>query len=259
MKSMLIIAASIVGGIILLIGIEAFFAQFGEEVLFKNPDRKPQTFGREGKPLKYLVMGDSTAVGQGTTPENGFAVQTAQQLAKEYKVTMINTGVSGAKVKGILDDQVPIAEKFKPDLVIISMTANDTVRLTNLDSVAQDAQTIVDRIITANCEAKIVITGSPDMGTVLRFYPPLKQIASWHSRRVTDVMKKVIEKNNLTYAPAYEEVGPPFYKDPSLLSADKYHPNERGYKVWTAMWNKAITNALENQKSHCTVLSKKTN
>lgn len=133
---MLIIIGSIILGFVLLILFEVFIATLGENEIYKNPERTPRTFGSSsGQELKYLVMGDSTAAGQGAPYEEGFAIKTSAHLAERYKVTMVNTGVSGAKIEEILADQVPFVEKFKPDIVLISMSANDTVRLTSLEKI----------------------------------------------------------------------------------------------------------------------------
>ncbi len=250
-KRMLILLGSIVLGLVVLIALEVFIATLGVNEVYKNPERKPMQFGTDGQEIKYLVMGDSTSAGQGTSYETSFAVKTAQHLSEKYKVTMINSGISGAKIQEVLDDQVPFAEEFKPDVVIISMSANDVVRLTSTDKIKSGLTETLDRVIAANCNAKIVVTGSPDMGTILRFYPPLNWIASWHSKNVTEAMKPIIAERGLTYAPIYEEVGPPFRKDHSLFYKDRYHANERGHVVWTNVLNKALDEALLNQPSHC--------
>ncbi|MBA3724730.1 MAG: hypothetical protein H0W89_07680 [Candidatus Levybacteria bacterium] len=248
---MLIIFLSLIIGFIILIVIEVFLATLGENEVYKNPERSPRTFGTNGPTIKYLIMGDSTSAGQGTTYDTSFAVKTAEHLAETYKVTMINSGISGAKIREVLDDQVPFAEEFKADVVIFSMSANDVVRLTSTEKIKSGLTETLDRVIAANCNAKIVVTGSPDMGTILRFYPPLNWIASWHSKNVTEAMKPIIAERGLTYAPIYEEVGPPFRKDHTLFYKDKYHANERGHVVWTNVLNKALDEALINQPSHC--------
>ena len=116
MKHMLLIAGSIIIGLILLILFEVFIATLGEKEIYKNPERTPRTFGSSsGQEIKYLVMGDSTSAGQGAAYEEGFAVKTSEHLAERYRITMVNTGISGAKIDEVLADQVPFAEEFKPD------------------------------------------------------------------------------------------------------------------------------------------------
>ncbi|MEO5691401.1 MAG: hypothetical protein ABIQ64_04395, partial [Candidatus Saccharimonadales bacterium] len=68
--------------------------------------REYPTMG-SGKPIKYIVMGDSTSISQGSEYKDGYAVASAQHLAQIYTVSMLNVGVSGATAKTVRDDQLP--------------------------------------------------------------------------------------------------------------------------------------------------------
>ena len=52
-------------------------------------------------------------MGRGGEYENGIAVSTARELAKNRRVTMVNLAVSGARTEDVLDDQLGAAAQAR--------------------------------------------------------------------------------------------------------------------------------------------------
>jgi len=231
--------------------IEGIIASLGEREQFTNPKRESQTFGQKGDKLRYLVMGDSTGAGQGADYSQGIAVVTAKNLAQKYQVEFLNTSISGAQVKDVLSDQLEVGLKFNPDLVLISIGANDVTGRTSLSTVESQLDQLISKILESNCKAKIVLTASPDMGTAPRFAQPLRYVAGLQSQRINKVFDKIILKYNLTLAPIAKETGPLFKKDKSLFAEDRFHPNERGYATWITVLNPILEDTLTSQPLHC--------
>jgi lysophospholipase L1-like esterase len=98
---------------------------------------------------------------------------------------------------------------------------------------------------------KIVITGSPDMSTPPRIPRLLRGLAGVRARAVNRNAQEVVKRHGLTFAPIAERTGPIFARDRTLFSADRFHPNNRGYAVWIPVLNEALDQALANQRSHC--------
>lgn len=219
----------------------------------QRPRRAPsevETFGA-GKPLRYLILGDSTAVGEGGTYANGIAVQTARHLGAQHRVEMKNLGVSGAQVTDVLREQLPRVGTFKPDLVLIDVGANDVTHLTSARSVERDLRQIVESLIAANCNVRIVVTGAPDMSTPPRIPRLLRGVAGWRTNVLNRVFRDAAARYELTFAPIAEETGPLFQRDRTLYSADEFHPNDRGYATWIAVLEPALDRALAVQPDHC--------
>ncbi len=223
----------------------------GSAKKFENPSRTPRIFENKGKKLTYLVMGDSTSAGQGAEYEKGIAVLTAQHLAKTYRVTMINTSISGAVTKELLTDQISILKEIKPDVVLLSIGANDVTHTTNVKSLEKDLSEVIDRLIAHNCDVKIILTGSPDMGAIEKFLFPLSWIVGLRTNIVNSVFNNIVFKYTATLAPIAEKTGPLFRADRSLFAADGYHPNERGYAIWIPVLTDAIDTAIRSQLSRC--------
>lgn len=251
-KIMLIIITILLIPIILLGG-EILFAKKGGVEEFKNPSNDPRNFGESGEELTYLILGDSTSAGQGTSNyENGIAVSTAKYLAKNHKVKLVNFSISGATTQDLKDNQLSKALEYKPDLVLISAGSNDITHLKSVSNIKENIIYIVNKLIEKNCKVKIIVTGSADVGSSPRFLEPLSSIITF---RVKQVNKKafapVIAEYDLTFAPIAKETAPVFKKDRSLFANDRYHPNDEGYKVWNNVIYKAIDEAMAKQSNYC--------
>jgi lysophospholipase L1-like esterase len=194
--------------------------------------------------ITYVVLGDSTAAGVGAPPDRGIVPVTAATLRENHAVTVTNVSVSGARMRDLANEQLPRAEALLPDLVLISAGANDVTHLTPIRSVRRDLLTIVQRLRRANPTVRIVLTGSPDMGSPPRIPRPLRGIAAFQTRRINQMMRDVAAREGLTFAPIAEVTGPMFRRDPSLFDSDRFHPNERGYATWIPVLNRAIAEAL---------------
>lgn len=208
--------------------------------------REPQLLG-VGAPLTFVVMGDSTSIGQGTDYDNSYAMASATHLAKTYEVTLINTGISGAKVRDVIDTQLDQATINKPDVVLLGVGANDTTHFTGLADLRTSLQHIVDELRQSNPDVHIIITRSPAMDAVSRFPWVSKQLLRFQTMRVNSAFDEIIAKNNLTPALIAEKTREAFLADPSLTAADKFHPNARGYALWTPVITDAIDTALNTK------------
>ncbi|HVF69414.1 MAG TPA: SGNH/GDSL hydrolase family protein [Xanthomonadales bacterium] len=242
---------SFVSLLIFILLVEVLLAFLSEREPFKNPAREYVYMGEKAKLLTYLIMGDSTTAGQGGNYKNGIAYSTARYLANDYQVKMFNTSISGATAGDVISDQLQAGIKINPDIVLLSVGANDITGLTNLDNLEKNLSIIIEKLIKNNCDVKIVLTGAPEMGSVRRFMQPLRYIAGAQTKRVNDVFEDTVAKYGLTFAPIAVETGEQFRKDASLFAEDKFHPNDRGYAIWIPVINKSLEKALHKQPSHC--------
>jgi lysophospholipase L1-like esterase len=217
--------------------------------VFQNPSRAPVSFGEEGSAFTYVVMGDSTAAGQGAPYPQGIAVGTAESLAKTRRVTMTNLAVSGARIKDVLDDQLHAAARLRPDLVLLSVGANDVTHLSSVAAMRSRLLHVVRGLKIANPAAIIVLTGSPDMGAPPRIPALLRGLASRRTEAVNEMFRRVAAEEHLTFAPIADVTGPFFRKDRSLFDTDRFHPNARGYATWIPVIDQAFVDALHASAS----------
>ena len=195
--------------------------------------------------MRYVVMGDSTAAGQGADYESGIAMRTAQQLGVEHKVELVNLAVSGAKIADVRAEQLKPAMALQPDLVLISIGANDVTNLTSPDAAKEDLRQVIAAIRRSG-DARVVITGAPDMGSVPRFAQPLRYLAGKLTQRLNARLYELEKEPGVTLVPIALETGPIFRKQPELYEKDKFHPNAKGYAVWVQALNRGLATALSN-------------
>jgi lysophospholipase L1-like esterase len=108
-----------------------------------------------------------------------------------------------------------------------------------------DLREIVRRLNVANPAVKIVLTGSPDMGSPPRIPWALRGLASCRTRAINQMFRAEAARAHLVFAPIAEVTGPLFRRDRSLFHADRFHPNDRGYATWIPVLNQALAVATK--------------
>jgi lysophospholipase L1-like esterase len=195
----------------------------------------------DGKPLSFVVLGDSTAAGLGAgRPEFAYPTDLARHLAAQgWRVRLTAYGISGARVHDVLTEQVPRAIAASPDLVFVGIGANDVTHLTSLDSIRRDTQAILERLKAAG--ATVVLAGPPDM-RAKAWYEPLRSLAGWKGRQIAAAMEAVARTEHVLAVPLAKEAGPYFGSHPdTAYAADDFHPGPAGYRAWA----RAILPVLE--------------
>ena len=242
----------VVGGVVLcvvgfaaLLFAEALIARRGAVPPFTEAPRDPRPVGDEGPPLRYVVMGDSTGAGQGAPYDAGIAVATARYLAKApRRVRLRNFSISGARLADVVAGQLPLAERERPDVVLLSAGANDVTALTRTSAIRRDVAAIADRLRAANPGVRIVLTASPEVASSPRLLEPLAWVTAKRTGQVNAAIRGVARDRGLTVAPIAEVTGPQFEADRSLFSEDRYHPDARGYATWVPVLTRALDEAL---------------
>ncbi len=232
--------------LILIVGVivEILFIKYnGTPVPAPQIPRDAQTFGT-GPKLTYVVMGDSTSIGQGTDYEHAWAPISAKHLAINHEVTFINVGVSGATAADVIVTQLPKAVSYKSDVVLLAVGANDATHFVSGKAFQQSIQSIIDGLRAANPAVKIVVTGSPAMDSVTRFPWPARQLMGLRTRQINKAFEPIIANNHLTFAAIAQGTREAFIADPTLLAVDKFHPNARGYALWVPIVNTALDQIL---------------
>lgn len=232
-----------------LIAVEAIVARQKGDVPFTPPPRTPRELG-EGPLLEYVVVGDSTAAGQGADYERGIAVATARHVAAGgRRVRLVNLAVSGATAEDVRRLQLEPAARLQPDLVLLAVGANDAIRPRRPGRVREDVEAIVDRLVGANREVTVVLTGSPELGAVPVAAQPLRALLGLMGDRMNDrAFAPLARRPHVTFAPIARETGPEFKRDGSLFAADGFHPSDRGYATWVPVLERAVDSGLERER-----------
>lgn len=176
--------------------------------------------------LLYVALGDSAAQGVGASrPDRGYVGLLAERLActTGRPVQVVNLSRSGAAIDDLLREQLPLLQALQPDLVTVAIGGNDMFRA---DPSAFDA-----------CAARLITALPPQ--TVIADVPYFMH-GRWErdARRAAISVARLASARGLTVVPLHNALRREGWAAmASEFSADWFHPNDRGYRVWAdAFW-----------------------
>jgi lysophospholipase L1-like esterase len=180
---------------------------------------------------KVAVIGDSTALGQGTGSVQGsFSYQYLNQ-SNLKNIQYDNYAVSGVRINEVIQTQL----SFEPvDLVFVSVGANDVTAFGNRTDFADSVKTLISKLKLL--AKKVIWVNIPDFVTVPVLLPPLNLYLSNSAKNFNIAGKSSITNAGFEYINVYDDARRPFQDDPTrLYSEDKYHPSQAGYQIWVEL------------------------
>ena len=219
-------AVPVVAAVVL--GVQVQLARSGPQ-LDDAPLDHDGRVGGPGDPLRMVWLGDSTAAGLGaTTAEQAIPRRVATALDRPIEVTSLS--VSGARIDDVLSGQLDQVAALRPDVVAVSIGANDVVHLTSRDAFRSDYQRLIEAL---PADALLVILGVPDMGAPPRLAQPLRALAGLRGRQLEGVARDLASDAGAVYVDIAGETGPTMRSDTGrYFAADRYHPSDAGYELW---------------------------
>lgn len=231
-----------------VLGVEIYLAYSREYLPTAPALQLGGTFGPpDGRPLKFAVLGDSTAAGLGAgSPRHAYATVLAERLGERgWRVDLTAYGESGARVKDVATEQAPAVVGTRPDLVFIGIGANDSTHLTPLADVERSMAEALD--VVEDTGAVIVVAGPPDMRADA-WLEPLRSIVGWRGRQVAERIEEVAEERDVPVVQLAEEAGPFFAAHPDeAYASDMFHPGPGGYRAWADAIFPVLIEALDRR------------
>ena len=201
--------------------------------LARSGDRLPErklVLDRPGTGPRVVWLGDSTAFGEGASSAPGAVPSQVQDGLGIPDASLAVVAVSGARVADVLARQVPLVAGLHPDLVLISVGANDTIHFTGRGDFRHGYERLVRALPPG---VPVVLLGVPDMGAIARFAQPLRAMAGRRGRGLDAEVRRVAAVTGAVYADIAGPTGPAFRRDPRrYFAADDFHPSDAGYGLW---------------------------
>lgn len=225
----LIARGALAGAVVL--GLETAYA-----LLRPSPDLEQfdpsQRFGdRDGPPLRVAVLGDSSVTAPGVAgPEEIWISHVCNRLAADWHVEMRSFAVGGAMVKDLIEEQMEDAILFGPDLVFVSVGANDAIKGVLRRRYARDLDFLIGELTKTG--AIVVQSGVGDLGTIPRLYPPLRHLISRRALAFDRVHWKVAERHGSTVVDQRSDDLEVWYSDRTLWADDLFHVSADGHARW---------------------------
>ncbi|MGW0789082.1 SGNH/GDSL hydrolase family protein [Streptomyces sp. NPDC002911] len=190
-------------------------------------------FAGPSDPLRFVLLGDSTAAGQGVrragqTP--GALLASGLAAVAERPVDFRNVALPGARSDD-LERQVSLVladPSGVPDVCAIMIGANDVTHRMPATQSVRCLGTAVRRLRTAGAE--VIVGTCPDLGTIEPVYQPLRWLARRVSRQLAAAQTiGAVEQGGRTVSLG-DLLGPEFEANPrELFGPDNYHPSAEGY------------------------------
>lgn len=186
--------------------------------------------------LLYVAIGDSAAQGIGASaPDHSYVGILARDIHRltGRSVRVRNLSISGATIAQAVADQLPRFLKLKPDVVTVAIGANNIANWN-----PAEFESGVREIFGALPETAIV-------ADLPCFYLP-------HNERkvavANSILRRVAADHHLTVVPLHETM-----KRQGIIgiltqfAPDRFHPNNRGYRVWASAFQPTLAAQLADR------------
>lgn len=182
---------------------------------------------------RYVALGDSLTEGVGDPRVDGtlrgWADRLAQGLATdgfEYH----NVARLGARTRDVLEQQVPMAERLRPDVASVVTGMNDAIAPSvDLGALRADLAAVVTRL--RSLDAFVFTACLPASAPALRLFPPAsRRRVEQRLREVSAVIREVAAEAGVL---CLDDADFPGGFRLSISSIDGLHPNARGH-LWLA-------------------------
>ncbi|AFY68545.1 lipolytic protein G-D-S-L family [Thalassoporum mexicanum PCC 7367] len=189
-------------------------------------------------PFRLVVIGDSTSLGQGAHNQKGsysyqYAKSTLSQ--KHSPIKLYNLAVSGATSADVMRQQVDAAIALKPDLIMLSVGANDVMKLVGNGQFKLNYALIVQKL--TSIDTHLALLNIPAFFTIPLLVQPYRAITDYRVRQLNKVIARVVasepDDSLITLVDIYNGTKDEFKRYPDrTFSKDKFHPSTYGYSVW---------------------------
>ena len=179
---------------------------------------------------RLAVLGDSIAWGQGAARERErLGPRLAEGLTLHgYDVDLRVFAVPGARSSG-LAAQVGSATRWRPTLAVVVIGANDLTHLEPVERAAQALATAVRRLRASGTE--VVVAPAPDLSAVPHVPVAFKSLVRAAGELLRERQGDLVLSEGGRLADPEQRASRAFAADPSLFSADRFHPSSKGYAV----------------------------
>lgn len=179
--------------------------------------------------LCYVALGDSAAQGVGAaSPAASYVSVIADRLraATGREVDVVNLSASGAKVADVVREQLPRLAALVPEVVTVTAGGND-VRGLDLDRFGGDVARLLDGLPPRTVLADVPFFGGGR--------------SEQRALAAARLLRAAAEARGMVVAPLHGRMSARGWRGMLIgYAADRFHPNDRGYRIWAdALWDAA--------------------
>jgi lysophospholipase L1-like esterase len=196
--------------------------------------RSPQVTERATQ-ARYLALGDSFTIGQGSEPSRSFPSRlVARWRDRGCDAVLENLGVTGYTTQNLIDRELPEVAGFAPSFVTLAIGANDIVHEEAPEKYRANVRLILSSVIAAGVRgASIACVSQPDWSRA----PAARAFGE-----PVDIAHAIESSNEILRAEC-AAVGARYVDlyalsqreaDAKMVSSDGLHPSAAAYDEWSA-------------------------
>jgi lysophospholipase L1-like esterase len=177
----------------------------------------------------FAILGDSAASGVGDSDKNGVTRGWGYYLAKHFQDPLVYVNLSrpGAQSAEVLEDQLPKALVFKPDIAAVIVGGNDALR-NGFDpsKLHQNLRETISELKKSGAEVLLLQLHDPT-----RIVPLPKLLAQVLSRRVNAVNRVIHSVGREFNAQILMTRSIQDIYDRKVWHIDRMHPSKYGHQI----------------------------
>lgn len=202
-------------------------------------------FGDPSRPtLRIAVLGDSSVTAPGVGGAADIWVsRVCQRMAENHHVVLRSFAVGGAMAHDLIREQLQRALEFDPDLVFVSVGANDAIKAVPLRVFERNLDHLVESLAATG--AIVVQSGVGDLGSIPRLFPPLRHLMSRRALRFDRAHWRVAKRHGATVVDQRSDDRSVWYESRELWADDLFHVSSHGHARWAETTWKSISHLVE--------------
>lgn len=203
-------------------------------------------FGNGKDPrLRVAVLGDSSVTAPGVAgPEEIWISHVCHRLAVDWHVEMKSFAVGGAMVRDLIAKQMEDAILFGPDLMFVSVGANDAIKGVPKKRYERELDYLIGEL--TGIGATVIQSGVGDLGTIPRLHPPLRNLVSRRAHAFDQVHWRVADRHGSTVVDQRSDDLDVWYSDRSLWADDLFHVSADGHARWAEIVWRTVEPLVKN-------------
>src|SRR4051794_27008078 len=181
-------------------------------------------------PLRLAVLGDSIGYGQGAArPGDTPGRRLADALADDGHPAQLRVFAVPGALSSALSGQAGRATSWAPHVAVIVVGANDLTHFVPPAAAAEQLERAVRGLRAAG--AQVVMAPAPDLSVVPGVPAPMRALVRAGSAALRTAQISAALRAGARVADVEGETATAFAADPTLFSADRFHPSSAGYAV----------------------------
>lgn len=181
--------------------------------------------------MRFVALGDSYTIGTSVAEGERWPDQLVARVPQLELVG--NAAVNGYTSADLIENELPLLDRWSPELVSVLVGVNDVVQGVSDWQYAGNVGLILDELLTRLLPQRILWLATPDF-TVMpngeAFGDPIQQ--SDVIVRYNAIVREACEGRGVRFVPEIFEISQEAQVDRSLVADDGLHPSGEQYRRW---------------------------